>query len=119
MARIQIDDLPLLQDLSEEELQGIFGEGIFPAERLRELAAAATLGVTLVSAPFATAGGKGGGQCGRPSSPGPSRSSAPSQTWHHTQPGHYQQASWQGGWQGGGWQGEVEGGYDYFAVEGF
>src|SRR5436305_1022826 len=118
MARIQIDDLPLLQDLSEQELQCIFGEGIFPAERLRQLAAAATLGATLISGSLATAGGKGspgGRACGPP---GPSHTNAPSQTQHHTQPSHtqpshYRQASWQSGWQGGGWQGEREGGENY------
>src|SRR5439155_7379605 len=124
MTRIQIDDLPLLQDLSQEELQGIFGEGLFPAERLRQMAAAATLGISLVSAPFATAGGpskgQGPSQGGRSWSPGPSHTSSPVHTQHHTQPGHVRQASWHGGWQGGDWRGEGEGGdYNYFEVEGF
>jgi len=89
MARIQIDDLPLLQDLSDEELQGIFREGIFPAERLRQLAAAATLGVTLVSGSLATAGGKAAQAGGRVAHRAEPHERRRTQTQHHTQPSQY------------------------------
>jgi hypothetical protein len=132
MARIRIDDLPILEDLGQEELQGIYGEGLFSGQRLRQVAAAATLGITLASAPFAVAGnqgrgGQGGGQGGRPgNSPGParttvqvhsSRTSGHSgigifvgtrggthtvQAACHTPPSHSQQSYARGGWQGNG-----------------
>jgi hypothetical protein len=81
MACIRIDDLPILEELGQEELQGIYGEGLFPSERLRQMAAAATLGITLAASPFAVAGGQG--QSGRSgNSPGPSRTTVPIQTPH-------------------------------------
>jgi hypothetical protein len=122
MARIRINDLPILEELGQEELQGIYGEGLFPGDRLRQLAAAATLGITLASAPFAVAGnqgkgpggGQGGSQGGRggswSQSQGPARTIIPVQSQHGTQPGQFRQqnvrVAWQGGSDRAGWHGD-------------
>src|SRR5262245_38375630 len=105
MARIRIDDLPLLQELTQEELQGIYGEGLFPGERLRQMAAAATLGITLASASIATAGGPNkGGQSGNASGSWGQSRAAPVHTQHNTPSSTYKQTGWQqSGWQGN-WQ---------------
>ncbi len=135
MTCIRIDDLPILEELGQEELQGIYGEGLFPGERLRLLAAAATLGLTLASAPFALAGnqgrGQGGGQGGRSgNSHGPSRTSAPLHgqrtsghshggihTAHaprHTQSSHSRQSHGPGSWQGADCHREGHGGGNHY-----
>jgi hypothetical protein len=62
MARVKIADLPVLEEMGPEELQRLYGEGLFPGGRLRELTAAVVLGLGLSASPTAFGGqGNSGG----------------------------------------------------------